>query len=133
MSGLSELIAIVFPLSALILYYVLYRSRLIPRWISGWGLLALIPYCAAAFLALFDVIEPAGGSGDALKMPWACKEMVMALWLIAKVQPICSFQVGQNRGVMTVCLFFHDARSIIMRMCRLPWSEGFRRWRCARE
>lgn len=80
----GELIAIVFPLSALMLYYVLYRSRLIPRWISGWGLLALIPYCAAAFLALFDVIEPAGGSSVAMKMPMALQEMVMAIWLIAK-------------------------------------------------
>lgn len=80
----GELIAIVFPLSALMLYYVLYRSRLIPRWLSGWGLLALIPYFAATFLALFDIIEPAGGSDVAMKMPLALQEMVMAVWLIAK-------------------------------------------------
>ncbi len=87
----GELIAIVFPLSALMLYYVLYRSRLIPRWLSGWGLLALIPYFAATFLALFDVIEPAGGSDVAMKMPMALQEMVMAVWLIAK---------GFNRSVI---------------------------------
>jgi len=80
----GELISIVFPLSALMLYDVFYRSRLIPRWISGWGLLALIPYFAATFLALFDVITPAGGTEDALRMPLALQEMVMAVWLIAR-------------------------------------------------
>jgi len=80
----GELTSIVFPLSALMLYYVLYRSRLIPRWVSGWGLLALIPYFAATFLALFDAIEPAGGSEVAMRMPLALQEMVMAVWLIAK-------------------------------------------------
>jgi len=30
---------IVFPLDALILNYILYRSKLIPRWLSGWGLI----------------------------------------------------------------------------------------------
>jgi len=81
---IGELTQIVFPLGALILYYVLYRARLIPRWISGWGLLSLIPYFAATFLALFDVIEPAGGTESAMRMPLAFQEMVMALWLIAK-------------------------------------------------
>jgi hypothetical protein len=80
----AELISIVFPLSALMLYYVLYRSKLIPRWLSGWGLLALIPYFAATFLAMFDVITMASGTEDALRMPLALQEMVMAVWLIAK-------------------------------------------------
>jgi hypothetical protein len=80
----AELISIVFPLSALMLYYVLYRSKLIPRWLSGWGLLALIPYFAATFLAMFDVITLAGGTEDLLRMPLALQEMVMAVWLIAK-------------------------------------------------
>lgn len=88
----AELIQIVFPLSALMLYYVLYRSKLIPRWISGWGLLSLIPYFAATFLALFDVIEPAGGAESAMRMPLALQEMVMAIWLIVK---------GFNPSVLT--------------------------------
>jgi hypothetical protein len=80
----AELIQIVFPLSALMLYYVLYRSKLIPRWIAGWGLLSLIPYVAATFLALFDVIKPAGETEVVMRMPLALQEMVMAVWLIIK-------------------------------------------------
>jgi len=32
----------VFPLGALILNFLLYRSKLIPRWLSGWGLIGAI-------------------------------------------------------------------------------------------
>jgi len=38
---------IVFCLGALIFYYLLYQTNLIPRWLSGWGLIAVIPYLAA--------------------------------------------------------------------------------------
>ena len=43
---------IVFCVSALMFYAVLYRSRLVPRWITVWGLAAVVPYLAAEFLAL---------------------------------------------------------------------------------
>jgi hypothetical protein len=36
--------AIVFSLSALMLNYILYRSKLIPRWLSGWGLIGATLY-----------------------------------------------------------------------------------------
>jgi hypothetical protein len=81
---ISEVTQIVFPLGALMFYTMLYRSKLIPRWISGWGLIALIPYLAATFLAMYDVIEPMGGTEVAMRMPLAVQEMVMAIWLIAK-------------------------------------------------
>src|SRR4030042_2007136 len=49
---------IVFCLGALIFYYVLYQTNLIPRWLSGWGLIAIILYLAAGLLVLFGFFGP---------------------------------------------------------------------------
>ena len=68
------------------LYYVVfYRSRLIPRWLSVWGLIALALLFAAVIITLFDG-EPYSVSGSLvyLAFPIALQEMVLAVWLIAK-------------------------------------------------
>ncbi len=41
----ATLCSIVFPLGAVMLYIVLYQGKLIPRWLSVWGLLAVICLC----------------------------------------------------------------------------------------
>jgi len=62
---------------------VLYHARLIPRWLSAWGLIGAPLYIATAFFAIF-----AGGSLPAnvnlLYYPLAVQEMVFAVWLIVK-------------------------------------------------
>ncbi|HEX2987502.1 MAG TPA: DUF4386 domain-containing protein [Chloroflexota bacterium] len=69
---------IVFPLGALMFYYVLYQARLVPRWISGWGIVAGIAYLSAGLIAVFSTnLVP-------LLLPMALQEMVMAVWLIAR-------------------------------------------------
>jgi hypothetical protein len=68
------------------LYYVVfYRSRLIPRWLSGWGLIALVLLLAAVLITLVDG-EPYSVSGNLvfLALPIALQEMVLAVWLIVK-------------------------------------------------
>jgi hypothetical protein len=75
---------IVFPLGALMFYYVLYQSKLIPRWISGWGFIAVIPYLAAGLLHTFGLVGQMSTIQSVLVLPMAMQEMVMALWLIVK-------------------------------------------------
>ena len=70
--------AIVFSLGALMLYYVFYKSNLIPRWLSGWGV-------AAAILSLASGVAQMYSSDlGMLALPMLPQEMVMAAWLIIK-------------------------------------------------
>jgi hypothetical protein len=81
---LTSLTGIIFCLGALMFYAVLYQSKLVPRWISVWGLVALVPYLAAEFLALFALLDPLSTTGVLMHIPLAVQEMVLAVWLIVK-------------------------------------------------
>ena len=74
---------LVFGFGALIFYFVLYRSKLLPRWISIWGLIAIVMMMTSAFLFMFGVELPDATFG-LLVIPIGVQEMVMALWLIFK-------------------------------------------------
>jgi hypothetical protein len=66
-----------------LLYYVLfYRSALIPRWLSGWGVVAVILTMAACVLALFS--RRPLTTYTIVLLPIAVQEMVLAVWLMAK-------------------------------------------------
>jgi hypothetical protein len=65
-------------LGVLILNYGLYRSKLIPRWLSGWGLLGGVLIVAMGFLRMF------GNPVIFLAIPIVLNEMVLAVWLIVK-------------------------------------------------
>jgi hypothetical protein len=81
---ISHVLAIVFILGALMFYYVLYQSKLVPCWLSGWGLLAAIPYFVSGVLGLFTLPGPMGTIPMVLVLPMAVQEMVLAIWLIVK-------------------------------------------------
>lgn len=81
---IGHVLTIVFILGALIFYYVLYRSKLVPRWLSGWGLLAAIPYFVSGVLGLFALLSPMSAIQMVLVLPLAVQEMVLAVWLIVK-------------------------------------------------
>ena len=70
-----------FLIGATCLYISFYRTELIPRWMSVWGLIGVVPYVAYAILHLSGLDT---GYGFYLQMPLAIQEMVMALWLIIK-------------------------------------------------
>jgi hypothetical protein len=67
-----------FALGALMFYVLLYQSRLVPRWLSTWGLVGAALYIVPPLGSMF------GLSLGMLMAPLALQEMVMAVWLIAK-------------------------------------------------
>jgi hypothetical protein len=69
---------------ATLYYVVFYRSQLIPRWLSGWGLIGTGLGFLAELLVLFQVIGSLSGQQMALNIPIAVQEMVFAGWLIWK-------------------------------------------------
>lgn len=67
-----------FALGALMFSVLLYQSRLVPRWLSTWGLVGAALYIVPPLGSMF------GLSLGVLMAPLAVQEMVMAVWLIAK-------------------------------------------------
>lgn len=81
----ANLTAIVFPLGAMMLYYFLYQSRLIPRWLSTWGMIGVgLHIVSTGLLGLFNLIDSTSVIQTASNLPIFLQEMVMAVWLIAK-------------------------------------------------
>jgi Domain of unknown function (DUF4386) len=69
--------------SALILYGLLYRGRLVPSWLSLWGLAGGALILARGLLSVYGV-ELADAAVALLVAPLALNEMVLAVWLIVK-------------------------------------------------
>ena len=84
--------AAAFAVSALILYSVLFRTRLVPRWLSVWGLVAAISYLVGVVLAVYGT-DPVSSTETVLDLPMAVQEMVLAVWLLIRgFRPISASQ-----------------------------------------
>lgn len=87
-SSLRDAAAVVavlaFYTGATVYYLVFYRSRLIPRWLSVWGLAGTALGLIAALLVLFRAIETLSGVQVVLNLPIGLQELVLAVWLIWK-------------------------------------------------
>jgi hypothetical protein len=83
---MDSMYVIIFTVGALLLYSVLYTSRLVPRFISAWGFLAAALLLAGVVLIMLETF--AGISELRLQLifaaPIAVNEMVLAVWLLAK-------------------------------------------------
>jgi len=75
---------IAFYTGATLYYLVFYRSGLIPRWLSVWGLAGTILGLTAGLLVLFQAIGMFSGTQVVLNLPIAVQEMVLAVLLIVK-------------------------------------------------
>jgi len=72
-------VGFIFALSALILNYSLYQSRIVPRWLSAWGFIGAVLLLAGHMSQYFRVNPP-----GILDLPIALQEMVFAVWLIVR-------------------------------------------------
>lgn len=68
----------------LMFYSLLYQAKLIPRWLSVWGLAGTILAILASVLFLFHIIGIITPLYMILNIPMALQEIVMAIWLIVK-------------------------------------------------
>ena len=73
-----------FFLGALMYYYLLFRSRLVPRWLSGWGLVGAGLGLVATVYGGFTQELGFSTVNTVLNIPIGVQEMVLAVWLIAK-------------------------------------------------
>ena len=83
----EHILALVFTIGALMLYWLFFKTRLIPRWLALWGFVGAILYLAAPIANMFDPQHPAlslGVKWGNLMAPLAIQEMVFALWMIIK-------------------------------------------------
>jgi hypothetical protein len=71
-------------IGAYLYYSLFFRTRLVPRWLSLWGLAGLTLVVASSILVLFRQMPSLSGVQMLLSLPIALQEMVLAVWLIAK-------------------------------------------------
>lgn len=80
----NDVRGLVFYLGAVMFYFMLYRSRIVPRWIALGGLIAIPFYVAAHLLAMYAIIGANSSEQVLMFMPLAVQEMVLAVWIIAR-------------------------------------------------
>jgi hypothetical protein len=91
---------IVFAIGALMFYSVLYKSKLVPRWLSGWGFAGAAFLLTGSVLIMVDVFTGISELGFELifATPIAVNEMVLAIWLIVKGFNPSAIASGSAKG-----------------------------------
>jgi hypothetical protein len=119
--------------AALLYYYVLYRARLIPRWLSGWGIVGAVLGLVATVDSGYTQEFGFSTVNTVLNLPIALQEMVLAVWLLAKgfnpssvdggADSIRSSDAGRPQRTQPKCAQRYQANG-----SRQPWVPG--RFRC---
>jgi hypothetical protein len=71
-------------LGALLYNYIFFQTKLIPRWLSGSSMVAILLHLASCLLAFFDIIGPSSAMQVFLLVPSGLLELALAVWLIIK-------------------------------------------------
>ena len=72
------LIPLFFSLGAIIFYIFLYQTKLLPRFISVWGLIGI------ALILLLNLLNIKSSAGMILALPIILNEIFLGIWLIVK-------------------------------------------------
>ena len=75
------ILVIFFGLGALLFYFLLYQSKLVPRFISVWGFIAVV------LVLIWNLLEAFGisvSAGMILAFPMILNEIFLGIWLIVK-------------------------------------------------
>ena len=76
---------IAFSLGALMYYIIFYQTKLVPRWLSIWGLVGVTLCITSAMLVMFNIIGAFSTVQIVLNFPFIfAQELVLAVWLIVK-------------------------------------------------
>ena len=79
---------VIFSLGGATFYYLLYKSKLIPRFLSVWGFLAIVLLFLGVILAIFKVglfsNMPLMKGMVWFAPPIAVNELILGIWLLAK-------------------------------------------------
>jgi len=81
-AGMLSVIA--FTTGAMMYYYIFYQSKLVPRWLSGWGFLGAALSLASAVLVIAGLLNSLSTVFIVFNLLLLVQEMVLAVWLIVK-------------------------------------------------
>lgn len=83
----STLHMLVFCFGGILFYSLLYKSGVVPRALSLWGLVTVLPCLVGTLLAVFGVEAP-----FAIYLPYAPFELVIGVWILIKGIPEVNFR-----------------------------------------
>ncbi len=69
---------------ALLFYSLLFRTKIVPRWLSVWGLVGAALAIVASLLIVFRIVGVVTTTYLALTIPMGVQELVLAIWLVAR-------------------------------------------------
>ena len=71
-------------LGNILFYMILYKEKLVPKWVTIWGFLGNIIIMIASFLIIFQLIEVVSTEYGLMSIPLVVQEIVLAIWLLTK-------------------------------------------------
>jgi hypothetical protein len=88
---------LVLNMGGLMFYYLLHQTKLVPRWLAGWGIVGTAVTIVASCLFMFRVVDLM--TSVYMAFPQALQEMVFAVWLIVKGFNPSAFASGSAKTV----------------------------------